>query len=495
MLLMIVDYHLCNVPAQLLPPAHYIIHSASIDEIVVIPMKSKAHFVSAIPLLTTALFFCVVKMLPAQSPSTYWKRVASFSNTDLISVDCSDSTDCMMTAWLGIGTLATYVLHSTDGGRSWGKSFTDTAVYTPDLQGALFLYAIQHPTRDLVAVSADSGTILRSTDAGRTWHRNVIAGALNKGDRLSMVDDRYGIVSFRGPGTPVFTTSDGGATWRRAEIPVPTGNGWDSVPKLVMGIACNAPGCFNVIIKGPATHAIARSTDNGSSWRLTYPMVKPGFDSVVFGAMSFKYVDSLHGFAAGFSRSPMSSRFLFGTNDAGASWQVLDSGEVAPGEWPLEMSFSSPSTGVSGANAYIYSTTDGGATWNRDSCEGAPLGFGTLVATRGHPGLAAAGAGFVYLRTPLTAAAPSRDDRDERSVSVAWSRPDVLWVRVVDGEPYPLAITIDDLRGRRVLERRESGGASTADVRIDVGDLPSGLYAVRVAGGGHVHTTIVPIVR
>ena len=63
----------------------------------------------------------------------------------------------------------------------------------------------------------------------------------------------------------------------------------------------------------------------------------------------------------------------------------------------------------------------------------------------------------------------------------------------VEGHGWLTAAQMIDALGRRV--RLVSEGAASRTVTVDVGDLPSGVYSVRVAGDGERIATPLTVVR
>ena len=66
-------------------------------------------------------------------------------------------------------------------------------------------------------------------------------------------------------------------------------------------------------------------------------------------------------------------------------------------------------------------------------------------------------------------------------------------VRFALAEAADVSVSVFDALGRRV--RLVSEGAGSRTVTVDVGDLPSGVYSVRVAGDGERIATPLTVVR
>jgi photosystem II stability/assembly factor-like uncharacterized protein len=152
------------------------------------------------------------------------------------------------------------ILRSTDGGHTWRSQIFGT----PDI-----LYAVACPRPSTcVAVGASivlrptdrsKGTILRTTNGGRTWRRQII-------DTIDIREQVVsgGSVACARPSTcvaveghTILRTTNGGDTWRSQTI--------DTIDRdRLEAVACPRPStCVAVGDRG----MILRSTDGGSSWR------------------------------------------------------------------------------------------------------------------------------------------------------------------------------------------------------------------------------------
>jgi photosystem II stability/assembly factor-like uncharacterized protein len=181
-----------------------------------------------------------------------WRRQTFRTIDDLHGVACPLPSTCVAVGFGGT------ILRSTDGGNTWRSQ----TFGTPDI-----LYAVACPRPSTcVAVGASmvlrptdrsKGTILRTTNGGRTWRRQII----------DTIDIREQVVSGGSvtcarpstcvavEGRTILRTTNGGHTWRSQTI--------DTIDRLE-GVACpRSSTCVAVGDRG----MILRSTDGGSSWR------------------------------------------------------------------------------------------------------------------------------------------------------------------------------------------------------------------------------------
>jgi hypothetical protein len=189
---------------------------------------------------------------------------------------------------------------STDGGRSWTPVFRDTQAGTPDA-GCLLACApgnafrlsfvgVPGPGMVMLADDGNGDAIVRSDDAGASWH------LANSGISGQMVDS----VSFGGPSTGVayavtrpagagyngsgtlgvgpgaaglFVTRDGGASWSAARLPPPP----PSLARTARGASvqvdpARAGHAFLLYNSPETTNALVETQDYGANWTPVGPV-------------------------------------------------------------------------------------------------------------------------------------------------------------------------------------------------------------------------------
>ncbi|MEP6732977.1 MAG: hypothetical protein ABJE10_20205 [bacterium] len=223
------------------------------------------------------------------------------------------------------------VLRTTDGGRTWK---TDT------IPGAskLDLRSIAATSADVAhALSiADSGRVFRTTDGGRTWSQRFMS--LRKGsffDAIRFWDARHGIaVSDPVDGRfLLITTSDGGDSWNEVSttaLPLALPN---EGAFAASGSCLTVHGSSDVwFVTGGATVArIFHSADRGKSWTVHDTPIRAG--SAPEGIFSVAFQDAKHGVIAGgdYTKAKLGGRNLALTSDGGATWTLVDSASSPAG--------------------------------------------------------------------------------------------------------------------------------------------------------------------
>lgn len=217
------------------------------------------------------------------------------------------------------------VVRTTDGGRSW-------RVDTIPGAGGLDLRAI-HATSSRVAHAisiGDSSRIYRTTDGGHTW--TLRWSATRKGtflDAIRFWDSRHGIAM----SDPVdgrfliLTTSDGGDSW--GEVPA------DRIPAALDGEGGFAASgsCLTVVggthvwfaSGGASVARVYRSSDRGRTWSVHDTPIRAGAPSA--GIFSIDFRDTRTGVIAGgdYRQPALRGRNLALTMDGGRTWRLVDS--------------------------------------------------------------------------------------------------------------------------------------------------------------------------
>jgi photosystem II stability/assembly factor-like uncharacterized protein len=172
---------------------------------------------------------------------------------------------------------------STDEGRTWTHlGLRDTqqiaqVVVDPTNPNRLFVAALGHPYGP-----NDERGIFRSVDGGRTFER-VLYKDENTGGADVLIDPATPSVvyaslwqarqgpwenaDFRGPGSGLFKSTDGGTTWRPLTRGLPT---WDAnrLGRIGIGIAPSRPSRLFLVVEARSQGGIYRSDDAGESWTL-----------------------------------------------------------------------------------------------------------------------------------------------------------------------------------------------------------------------------------
>ncbi|HMC56706.1 MAG TPA: hypothetical protein VKH19_16125 [Gemmatimonadaceae bacterium] len=190
--------------------------------------------------------------------------------------------------WAGTGepwirshiTLGNGIYKSTDAGRSWQRMGLDST-------GRIARIVIDPTNADVVYVAAQGHSygpqqqrgVFRTRDGGRTWDRVLFVDE-NTGAIDVVMDPANPQVLFAatwqlllhtwgresgGPGSGIYTSRDGGTTWRRL-----VGNGLPIRPfgKVGLAIAPSNPNRIYALIEtGDGVPIHDEPTDNGELWR------------------------------------------------------------------------------------------------------------------------------------------------------------------------------------------------------------------------------------
>ncbi len=258
------------------------------------------------------------------------------------------------------------VLRTTDGGRSW------LSVGPPNTADLQF--------RDIEAFDSDSAVILaigpgessrvyRTDNGGTTWtetFRNTDENAFY--DCMAFLDDRHGLAlsdpvegRFR-----ILSTSDGGRSW--AVNPI------EGMPAALEGeFAFAASGTCLVTAGdnrdawfatgGGATARVFHSRDRGRTWRAADSPIPSGPSA---GIYSLAFAGPRHGLAVGgdFAAPESAPDGAAFTSDGGRTWTVS---ATIPGEYRSGAAFlpSSKRYAIAVGPTGSDLTRDGGRTWTR----------------------------------------------------------------------------------------------------------------------------------
>jgi photosystem II stability/assembly factor-like uncharacterized protein len=190
--------------------------------------------------------------------------------------------------WVGTGetfirsnvSLGDGIYKSTDAGRTWTRMGLERS-------GRIGRIVIHPRNPDIVLAAAlghaygpqQERGVYRTTDGGRTWQRVLFVDERTGASDLAMdpVDPNnvfagmwqidiktWGRVS-GGPGSGVFVSRDGGATWTRLE-----GRGLPDPPlgKIAVAVAPSDPDRVYALIETGERGSLWRSDDGGRNWRV-----------------------------------------------------------------------------------------------------------------------------------------------------------------------------------------------------------------------------------
>jgi photosystem II stability/assembly factor-like uncharacterized protein len=225
------------------------------------------------------------------------------------------------------------ILKSTDAGATWTPLTPGTSAA---LHGIYFL-----DPNDGVAVG-DSGTILRTTDGGGAW-QNVISGV---GDDLRAVSFSGANGISAGGSETILYSTDSGASWQVSQ------SGFFS-PGFLGAQMLSATTGFVAGQNSIFQALVGTTTDGGASWAFQ-PFY---FDGNEGGANDVFFFDQNTGLVSGsvFDGTGAIAR----TTDAGMNWSTLFFDQPIEG-----VAFPTAGSGFGvGSVGRILHTTDNGTTW------------------------------------------------------------------------------------------------------------------------------------
>jgi photosystem II stability/assembly factor-like uncharacterized protein len=201
--------------------------------------------------------------------------------------------------------------------------------------------------RDHGWMISEQGSLMVTTDGGRSWMPQAATDALTYGPLgVSFPDASHGCLV--GPFGRVAVTTDGGVTWTGHRAP--TGSYlWG----VAFSDAFHGWAVGDVDWPTNARHSsIVATTDGGVTWTLQ--------DSNTAGALrAVASPDSLHGWAVGYNGT------ITATGDGGQSWVVQDSQSSSD---LRAVDFVDDRRGWAvGSGGTILATADGGETWLRQA--------------------------------------------------------------------------------------------------------------------------------
>jgi len=206
-------------------------------------------------------------------PDNVFGDLAIFpGDTKIIWAGTGEQNNRQSTSWGG------GVYRSNDGGATWTHlGLTETRQI-----GRVVL----HPTNSNIAYVAAAGNLWRgnpergvfkTTDGGKTWSKILYVDTLTGATDLAM-DPRDPNVLYAatyqrvrsvfgynggGPGSNIYKTVDGGATWKKLESGIPSGD----KGRIALAIAASKPDVVIALIEHSTETGIYRSEDAGATWK------------------------------------------------------------------------------------------------------------------------------------------------------------------------------------------------------------------------------------
>ena len=265
----------------------------------------------------------------------------------------------------GSGGLAS----TSDGGATWIAQASGT---TADLNDVHFI-----DPADGWAVG-DQGVIANSTNGGATWTAQA-SGVTDDLRGVSFVDAQHGWAVGHSPDTPttlllptpvILATTDGGAHWLTQTAPLP----YDAELRGVV-FADAAHGWAVGTILGDVhrtASVILATTDGGATWKRQLAYLAPQDENVPEGVLTaIACSDARHLIAVGLDDLGCE---IFRSADGGATWTGLSRAATSSLGYPrlsgVAMAGAArgwPVGECPDGSGIVLETTNGGATWHRQS--------------------------------------------------------------------------------------------------------------------------------
>lgn len=455
----------------------------------------------------------VVIAVQVSSAQTRWEY--SITRNDHVGYElaCHENGTCIATIAEGVG-LTSYVMRSTDRGHNWTRVHEDVA--RQPRRWPLRLGKVLFLSPSEILITADSGYLLRSFDAGESWIEELIAGEAISGGAgdISIGPDGSGIVSIdRQLVQPepfperLFATRDSGHTW--SEIQGNLRETKNTAVSPVNFVRALSPGEFLVgftetfffdppesqNFDSDSSLVFAHSSDGGVNW--TFAEVK--HDSIVtLRVPSMTFFDDRHGVLTGLRRNGRARGAILRTENAGRSWEVFDVGVGRESEFTgvLHSQFISFDSGYGNIIGQPVRTIDGGLTWTRDSIQPDPdIGFNPILRSlmfSDSVGVALSQSGAFYVFDPAISSV-GVEIGSKSTTSVVWDRDQgPLEVHLAESIGELFDARWFDVSGQEVDGGSVHRGSTPNSILIDPIVLTSGFFILRISDrADHYHVRVV----
>ncbi len=393
---------------------------------------------------------CIILMflLPVTVLSQGW--VQCYNNNDqaeFIKVFTLDVNHVFIVGYNGV------LIRTSNGGYSWEYIQTNTTKWLSD---------VTFVNSSTGFICGESGTFLKTTDGGNTWNPCTTNTILNL-TSLCFINSDTGWIS-ASDNIPLPSSGDTGLILKTTK----GGNSFIVCQGFHAAIqkvsAFNKDTCL-AISDGNTGCNILKTTNSWISWQN------------IFNCWESCPLTSIKTFPTGLAYVSGYTGMLYKTIDFGMSW---DSTALDSLQFVVDMSFPSPDTGYT-AGYYsfldvssINSTNDGGQTWNWDLYENS-IYFTSVNFVNDSIGFAATGGGAIYKHGIITGISPGL--RLINPSICVYPNPATDRITVeLSGETQESNVSIFNIEGQRVITSQ----ITESKTQVDISNLPSGVYYVRV---------------
>jgi len=342
------------------------------------------------------------------------------------------------------------------------------------------LRAVVFPTKNVGY--AVGSRVWRTTDAGDTWSPTISQPPCADLDAYSVKVTESTRIVVAGADCNVFYSDDDGSRWLAGQTDAVTGL---LIPRAIasgpMGLLW--VGTWNSGIFGNVSFMF-KSTNNGENWTRLF-----NWDEWDITAM-FRPNKILYGLGRGLwvvgeRRSAIVRRMspVFRSSDLGQTWDTVS----GPFQYDVRaMAFANERVGYIGDVAgNIYSTTDGGDTWQNDSVPSGGRAINAIAFTGGGEIYAVGDNGLILRRDVPT----SVREQDTKPALRLYPNP-TTGVFTVESSSGPAELYVVDVLGSIVLQ-------TTVDARstLDLSAQPPAMYRVLMRTSQGVVAQTVAVVR
>jgi photosystem II stability/assembly factor-like uncharacterized protein len=427
--------------------------------------------------------------------------------------------------WFGLlsGRPMLNFTRTLDGGATWmpGKVGTDRTLRFSNISAIdgqeawVAMHKMDYSTIPILGYVGfgKGGGVFHTADGGASWEHTTPGELFNSNSTPQFVyfkDKNHGIAV----GDPnqgfweIYLTNNKGKKWKRVpseNLPEPLANerGW------ISGYAAIG----NTIWFGTTAGRMYKSMDFGKTWTVHTVTLLPGTEVNEIAFLD----DGLTG-VAHLRNNTIFRTYVFSTTDGGLTWTNY----FQPPNWK-----NSRMTAVPGTRAFVSTAVhgnptfrgsavsyDAGQTWteiendaNKAACRffDANTGYAGGLYVTGHPVLGAGG----LFKSEIVFQAPSSLKRNGNLTKSAIQKEISITDAMVNVYPIPAKgvlniaipnalvstgsiISIVNMEGK-VMETKRSGTSNL--IQVDVRQLSSGLYIVRIESGGRTVNKLISVVR
>jgi photosystem II stability/assembly factor-like uncharacterized protein len=225
------------------------------------------------------------------------------------------------------------------------------------------LFSVTFPNENEGWTSGRYGTILHTSDGGKTWSRQE-TGTEYTLSAIHFVDSKNGWAV--GEEGTIIHTNDGGKTWGKQKSPVNL---------FLMDVYFLTP--TKGFIAGERTHILS-TNDGGKTWKIQFKDL-----DYILKAISF--CDAKNGWVVG------EFGYIYRTRDGGDTWEQQagfsdlseETGELIGGTYLFDVIAINPLTvWAVGIDGYVAKTIDGGKTWQQVHVKGLKAPFFSISSDR-----------------------------------------------------------------------------------------------------------------